>query len=68
MIIAGSLLAVLGLIGLIWCIIRGLRLRRADLAPEETRAGLQRIVALNMGALALSVFGLAFVVAGIMLS
>ncbi|MDO5630725.1 MAG: hypothetical protein Q4G22_02690 [Paracoccus sp. (in: a-proteobacteria)] len=63
----GTLLTVIGLIGLIWCILTAMRLRRGGASDDEIRAGMQRVVAVNMAALAASTIGLMLVVAGIML-
>ena len=63
---AGLTLAGLVLIG--YCIAAALRVRRAGLADEETRARLQRIVFINMGALLLSALGLMSVVLGVFLA
>ena len=51
-----------------YCIAAALRVRRAGLADEETRARLQRIVFINMGALLLSALGLMSVVLGVFLA
>jgi len=56
-----------GLIGLIWCVVAGVRVRRAGLDDAALRARLQKLVAVNMAALFLSVLGLMLVVLGIFL-
>lgn len=58
-------LAGVGLLG--WCILAVLRARRAGLAEAALRARLQRLVAVNLGALMLSAAGLALVVTGLLL-
>ncbi|SFE90790.1 hypothetical protein [Roseivivax sediminis] len=63
----GTLVSALGLAGLVWCIIRVQRARRAKLADEDLRAVMRRVVPLNMGALFLSVIGLMMVILGIFL-
>ncbi|RDD65627.1 hypothetical protein DU478_14420 [Thalassococcus profundi] len=63
----GAGLSALGLLGLIWCIIRVARARRAKLTDAELRAVVQKTVPLNMGALMLSVLGLMVVIVGIFL-
>jgi uncharacterized membrane protein len=65
---AGAALTLIGLAGLAYCILRATRARRAGLEQAEMRAELQRVVAINMGALGLSALGLAMVVTGILLS
>ena len=63
----GAALTVVGLLGLVWCIIRVTRAKRAKLGEEEMRAVLQNVLPLNLGALFLSVIGLMMVVVGILL-
>jgi hypothetical protein len=63
----GAALALLGVAGLIWCILLALRARRSGLGDEAMRAELQRVVVLNMAALGVSALGLICVVAGILL-
>lgn len=64
---AGAAISLLGVAGLGWCVMRALRLRHSGLPEDQMRAGLQRIVAVNMGALGVSALGLMLVVAGIVL-
>jgi hypothetical protein len=63
----GAGVTLLGLAGLVWCILRVAAARRAGLPDAELRARLQRIVALNLGALLLSALGLVMVIVGIAL-
>ncbi|MGR3616355.1 MAG: hypothetical protein ACU0BB_09965 [Paracoccaceae bacterium] len=63
----GAALSVLGLMGLVWCIIRVASARRKNLPDEELRLVLQSVLPLNLGALLLSVLGLMLVVVGIFL-
>ena len=63
----GAALTALGLAGILWCIVTVTRARRARLPDVAMRATMQRVVAVNMGALAASVLGLMAVVMGIML-
>lgn len=65
---AGAALTLVGLAGLGYCVFRAVRARRAGLDDAEMRAELQRVVAINMGAMGLSALGLAMVVSGILLS
>jgi hypothetical protein len=67
MIWLGAAVSVLGLAGLVWCIIRVSRARRAGLSEDALRDAVQAVVPLNMGALFLSVLGLMLVVIGVML-
>ncbi|PKQ12437.1 MAG: hypothetical protein CVT70_08780 [Alphaproteobacteria bacterium HGW-Alphaproteobacteria-1] len=64
---AGALVSLAGLAGLVWCILKVWRARRAGLSDAELRAAVRAVVPLNMGALFLSVIGLMMVVLGIML-
>lgn len=64
---AGAAVSVLGLAGIVWCIRGMLSARGAGLPEPEMRARLQKAVAQNMAALALSAIGLMMVVIGIML-
>lgn len=67
MIWAGAALSLVGLCGLIWCILRVAKARRAKLADDQMRAILQSVLPVNMGALFLSVIGLMLVVVGVIL-
>lgn len=61
-------MTLLGLFGLIWCILKVSRARKRGLDDDALKAELQKVVALNLGALLLSAFGLMMVVVGIFLS
>lgn len=63
----GAAVSLLGVLGLVWCIIYVLRLRRAELNEEVMRARMQRAVIVNFAALAVSTLGLMMVVIGIFL-
>ncbi|WP_397543289.1 hypothetical protein [Roseovarius salis] len=63
----GAAVSLVGLAGLVWCIIRVWKARRAGLDDHELRAVLQKVVPVNTGALFLSVAGLMLVVLGIIL-
>lgn len=63
----GAAVSLCGIAGLAWCIAAVLRARRAGLDDAALRARLQRIVAWNFGALAVSALGLMLVVVGIFL-
>ena len=64
----GAGLTAVGLVIIAYCIASAVRVRRANLPDLETRARLQRIVYLNMGALLISALGLMSVVLGVMLA
>lgn len=63
----GAGVTMLGLFGLVWCILKVAAARRAGLPDAELRARLQRVVSLNLAALLLSALGLVMVVTGIAL-
>ena len=62
----GSILSLLGLVGLLWCIRTVLRAKKAAVS-DELRMSLQKVVPFNMAALFLSAIGLMLVILGIML-
>lgn len=64
----GAVLTLLGVAGLIWCVIIAFRARRESLSDADLKTRLQKVVALNMGALALSAVGLMCVVLGLFLT
>ena len=64
----GAVVTLLGLAGLIWCIVKVQKARKKGLDDSALKAELQKVVALNLGALFLSVIGLMMVVVGILLS
>ena len=63
----GAMVSLLGLAGLIWCIVTVWKARNAGLDDAAMRAKLQKVVPLNTGALFLSMLGLMLVVLGILL-
>jgi len=63
----GAAVSIAGLAGLVWCIVRVWRARRAGLSDADLRAAIRAVVPLNFGALLLSVTGLMLVVTGILL-
>lgn len=67
MIWTGAGLSLLGLAGILWCILRVARAKRARLADEELRAAIAAAMPINMAALFVSVIGLMLVVIGVML-
>lgn len=64
---AGAALTVVGLVGLMYCMLRAARAKRAGLDDAAMRAELQRVVTINLAAVGVSALGLAAVVAGIIL-
>ena len=63
----GAAISVTGLGGLVYCILRVLKAKRAGLDDEALRAAVAKVVPLNLGALFLSVIGLMMVILGIFL-
>jgi hypothetical protein len=63
----GAAVSLVGLAGLVWCILKVWKARKAGLPDDELRKAVQKVVPLNTGALLLSVMGLMLVVVGIML-
>ena len=65
---SGAALSLLGLAGLIWCILRVSRAKRARLDDAAMREVLKSVLPLNLGALFLSAIGLMMVILGIFLA
>ena len=63
----GSILSILGLFGLFWCIKTVLKAKKSAVSDEELRSSLQKVVPLNMASLFLSAIGLMLVILEIML-
>jgi len=63
----GTAVSGLGLLGILISVVAVLRLRRKALPDAEMRAAMRRLVALNIGAMFVSVLGLMGVVVGILL-
>ena len=64
----GSIITLLGLGGLVYCIVIVMRARRANLPDDKMKARLQKVVAMNLGALAVSAIGLMIVIMGVFLA
>lgn len=67
LVIIGVVLVALGLGGLGYCVRAGFVIRAEKPAPEVLRAELHRLVAINLGSVALAALGLGLVVAGLLL-
>lgn len=65
---AGAIMTMLGLVGLLYCIIAVARAKRAGLDDAALRERLQKAVAINLGALAVSALGLMIVIVGVFLT
>jgi hypothetical protein len=66
LVLLGVILTAAGLAGLAYCILRGLRIRRAGLPPAAIHTQLHRLLAINLGSVALAGLGLALLVAGLL--
>ena len=64
----GAAVSIVGVAGLVWCILRVNKDRKAGLDDEALKERLQTAVAINMASFMVSALGLAMVVAGIFLS
>jgi len=67
MIITGIIVTLLGLLGLFYCIFKGLQARRAGIVGEELTERLKSLVAINLISFFLSAIGLGLVVVGVIL-
>lgn len=65
---SGTALSLIGLLGLVYCIVRVSRAKRAELTDDAMRIELKKVVPINLGALFLSVIGLMMVIIGIFLA
>lgn len=63
----GAVISLLGVAGLVWCVMGAARARREKLDEAAMKSRLQGLVAWNMAALAVSAIGLMMVVIGILL-
>ena len=68
LIIVGAIMSVIGLAGLVASALKVMKAKREGLEDAELRARVQKAMALNMGALGLSVLGLMCVILGVSLS
>jgi len=64
---AGAFVSLIGLAGLIWCIVKVWKARKAGLGDDALKATLQKVVPVNTAALFLSFIGLMMVVLGVIL-
>lgn len=67
LLIGGIVLTLVGVAMLLWCVILAVKAKRSGLPDDQMKASLQRVVALNLGALALSALGLMAVVLALIL-
>jgi hypothetical protein len=64
----GAVISLIGVIGIVWCVMIVVSAKRANLPEADFKARMQRAVALNLGALMVSMIGLMMVVVGIVLT
>jgi hypothetical protein len=64
----GAALTLVGVAGLLYCVVLGMRAKKAGLPDDQMRAVLQRAVIVNMAALAVSGIGLMCVVFGVLVA
>lgn len=63
----GAVVSLIGLVGLIWCIIKARQAKNAASSDEELNAAIRKLIPWNMGALFLSTIGLMIMIVGIFL-
>ncbi|THD75575.1 hypothetical protein E7681_03725 [Thalassobius vesicularis] len=63
----GAAISVVGLLGLVYCIFRVAKAKRANLGDDALREAVKKVVPINLGALFLSVIGLMMVILGVFL-
>lgn len=68
MIWGGAALSLVGVAGLVWCIVLAFKARKSGLPDDQIRQRLQKVVAINLAALAVSFVGLMLVLIGVILS
>ena len=64
----GAALSLVGLTGLLWCIVKVAKAKRAGLSDTQLRDVVKKVVPVNLGALFLSVIGLMLVILGVFLT
>lgn len=67
LILIGAVISAIGLIGLVYSIVRVIKARRSGLSDDELKAAVASALPLNMGSFALSALGLMMVVVGVIL-
>lgn len=67
-IILGTIISSIGLVGLVLSALKVMKARRAGLDDEALKEVVRKAMVLNMGALALSAIGLMMVVVGVILA
>jgi hypothetical protein len=67
MILSGAIVTIIGLSGLIYCILKAFRAKKSGLKGEELSEQLKKLVLVNLISLFLSAIGLGLVIVGILL-
>ena len=67
MILSGAIVTIIGLSGLIYCILKAFRAKKSCLKGEELSKQLKKLVLVNLISLFLSAIGLGLVIVGILL-
>lgn len=65
---SGATLSFLGLVGLVYCIVRVAKARKAKMSDDALRDEVRSVMPINLGSLFVSVFGLMLVILGIFFS
>ena len=65
--IAGVVLTLIGLAGILWCIRKAAWLRRSDIEGEQAMAELRKLVPANVAAVGVAFMGLAVLIVGLVL-
>lgn len=65
---SGAALTMVGVAALVWCILLAMKARKSGLPDDQIKAQLQRVVTINLAALAISGLGLMAVVVGVILA
>jgi hypothetical protein len=65
---SGAALSLVGLCGLVYCIIRVAKARKSGLSDAALRAEVKSVMPINLGSLFVSVLGLMMVIIGIFLA
>lgn len=67
MILSGAIVTIIGLSGLIYCILKAFRAKKSGLKGKELSKQLKKLVLVNLISLFLSAIGLGLVIVGILL-
>ena len=65
---SGATLSFLGLVGLVYCIVRVAKARKAGMSDDALRDEVRSVMPINLGSRFVSVFGLMLVILGIFFS